>query len=145
MTTEMAERSTQGRVPARQRERAATKRTKQLQLRLSEGEHAAITEAARASGMSRGAWAAATVQASIDRHRDPLESVELRAALGELVEARAELARVGNNLNQLARRANEGTPPAVSLIEDMRDELFAVLAEIGDVTAEVGSAARRKR
>lgn len=131
--------------PAARRARSSEPRSRQLQIRLSEREFEAVSVAAEVSGLSRGAWAAATVQASIDRHRDPLASVELRAAMGELSAARLELVRVGTNLNQLAKKANEGAPVAVGVLESMHADLVAAVVAVDDAAAGLGSAARAKR
>jgi len=127
------------------RRRLVEPRSRQINVRVSDAEWAAIADAAEACGLSRGAWLAATAQASIDGHRDPLASVGLRDALAELGPLRADLAKIGTNLNQMARRANEGTPPGSKVLQVMRDQLDFALVTVGTVAAELGSAARRKR
>jgi len=127
------------------RARAETPRRNQLVVSFSDAEYAAITDAAEASQLSRGAWLAETAQASINRHRDPLAAAGHREALAEIAALRVDLAKIGTNLNQVAKRANEGTPPTEKLLAVMRDQLDVALVAVGTTTAALAAAARRKR
>ncbi|WP_270242269.1 plasmid mobilization protein [Kocuria marina] len=82
----------------------AVKRTRVVAVRLSEAEHAVWAAAAAEAGSGRlGAWVRATVAGVLSGVR----SAPARPGPPpEVAALRAELARVGNNLNQAVRAAN---------------------------------------
>lgn len=134
MTATKPATAAKGRPGAGRRRRSVEPRSRQINVRVSDAEWEAIDTAAETSGLSRGAFVAETVQASIERQRDPLASVELRRAQADLMTVRAELARVGNNLNQIARRANEGEL-VPGLVEDLRGELVTTMGQVAEASA----------
>lgn len=86
----------------------------------------AVDERAEAAGLSRSAY----IRTAVLGHpgvravpRPPVEKKLLSLAVGQL-------GRVGNNLNQLAHRANTGLPVSDAAIEPVLDEVREVLAAI---------------
>lgn len=97
-------------------------RTRRVSMSLTEAEHTAWTVAAEGARLS--VWAREQVQ-----HRLATESPG--AGQGqELGRLRADLARVGSNLNQLMRAVNQGqviaTPELVEAVDALRVELAEV-------------------
>lgn len=80
------------------------KRTRVVAVRLTEEEHAAWAAAAAEAGSGRlGTWVRTTMAGLLNGHRAaPARS----GPPPEVAALRAELARVGNNLNQAVRAAN---------------------------------------
>lgn len=101
-------------VLGRRRARGDGHRTVRVDLRLNADEAGALQQAAERTGMTRAGYAAAAALAAAGGLRAPraLLAADVRNSelLGALVAARFELAKVGVNLNQLARSANiDGT------------------------------------
>ena len=100
-------------------------RTRRVSMSLTEEEHAAWTAAAEGRGLS--AWAREQVTAQ-------LEQEQPRGNGAEVAKLRADLGRVGSNLNQLVRAVNSGqTPPSAELLQAVqatREELARVRGEL---------------
>lgn len=97
---------------ARIRKRKPRQRDRVRSVRLSPEELALIQRAAAAAGMKvAGFIAAAAVSASAFTTRDAATAalIDHRAAVREVVAARNELNRVGNNVNQIAKALNSGS------------------------------------
>jgi hypothetical protein len=75
------------------------------EFRCSEAEYAAIAAAARGSGLTSTGYAAEAALAAA-RGSQPPHSVPWREALTELMAARAQVRRFGNNVNQAVRVLN---------------------------------------
>ncbi len=115
----------------RRRARGDGHRTVRVDLRLNADEAGALQQAAERTGMTRAGYAAAAPLAAAGGIRAPraLLAADVRNSelLGALVAARFELAKVGVNLNQLARSANiDGTV----LPEQLREVLARVDAGV---------------
>jgi len=100
--------------PGRRRARGEGHRTVRVDLRLNQQEAAALRDAAGRTGLTRAGYCAAAALAAAGCTAPPralpVEDEQNRELLGALVATRFELARVGTNLNQLARSANiDGT------------------------------------
>jgi len=107
---------------ARRRGRDGGRREVRVYLRVNPDEASELQQAADRTGMSVAGYAAATALAAaagIPPPRAlPAADERTRELLGALVAARFELARVGTNLNQLAKSANiDGTVPPAQLRE----------------------------
>ena len=104
---------------------AQNPRTRRVSMSLTEEEHAAWTAAAAGRGLS--AWAREQVSAQ-------LEAGKPRGNGAEVAKLRADLGRVGSNLNQLVRAVNSGqTVPSAELLEAVqttREELARVRGEL---------------
>ncbi|PBC97294.1 mobilization protein MobC [Streptomyces sp. Ag82_O1-15] len=93
-----------GKRPARRRSRQDKQRGKRQTFRASETEAAEIDAAAEAKGISKARFIAQAVHAEL--HGRPRLGQD--DALDRLDAARVQLARVGNNLNQIAKTLNSG-------------------------------------
>jgi len=100
-------------------------------LRLSQDEAEELQQAADRTGLTLSGYAAAAALAAATRtaapRAVPAADRRTRELLGALVAGRFELAKVGNNLNQIARAANiDGTV----LPAQLRDVLARVEAGV---------------
>ncbi len=93
----------------------------------------AITLAAKVAGMTPGAWASEAAVAVAREQIAPVPTSE-RDQLREVVEASAQVRRIGNNLNQVARRIN---------MEEEAPELPTVLAMVGRALQRLDEAGAR--
>ena len=104
---------------------AQNPRTRRVSMSLTEEEHAAWTAAAAGRGLS--AWAREQVAAQ-------LEQEQPQGNGAEVAKLRADLGRVGSNLNQLVRAVNSGhAPTSTELLEAVqatREELARVRSEL---------------
>ncbi|GAB2903746.1 MobC domain-containing protein [Neomicrococcus lactis] len=100
-------------------------RTRRVSMSLTEDEHAAWTAAAQGRGLS--AWAREQVAAQ-------LEAEQPRGTGAEVAKLRADLGRVGSNLNQLVRAVNSGhapsSPELLEAVQATREELARVRGEL---------------
>lgn len=100
-------------------------RTKRVSLSLSDQEHEALVAAA--GGRRVSVWAREILL-------DGLDTSEVIHMPGEVARLRADLGRVGSNLNQLVRAVNSGqTVPSAELLEAVqatREELARVRGEL---------------
>jgi hypothetical protein len=96
-----------GRRPAGVRDRRHQRpgRPRQLKLRLSESEFAELVEAAVDAGLTPSGYAAEAALAAA-RGTRPSAGQPWRAALGEVMAARAQVRRFGVNVNQAVRVLN---------------------------------------
>lgn len=102
-------------------------------LKLRPEERVRLREAALALGIGPSSYAADAIRQAIgtERHR-PLPSP--RSALAEAVrEATGALGRVGNNVNQIARRLNSGGATYTG-------ELVAIRAALASIDARLAAA-----
>ncbi|MGH3379480.1 MAG: plasmid mobilization protein [Mycobacterium sp.] len=89
----------------RRRNESAPRRRKVGPLKLNDEEYAALTLAAEKAGLSRGAYATAAAVAVARGDLVPLPADD-RDRLRALMDARAQLRKVGGNLNQVAVKLN---------------------------------------
>lgn len=105
---------------------AVEPRTRRVSMSLTETEHRAWTEAA--GGQRLSVWARERVQEQLDADTPGVGEVQ------ELARIRADLARVGSNLNQLMRAVNQGqvvpTPQLQEAVQALAQELGAVRREL---------------
>ena len=96
----------------RDRDHARPGRTRQVKLRYTEHEYAALAAAARLAGLTVTGYAADAALAAATDVQPPSTAL-WRAALVELMEARTQVRRIGVNVNQAAAVLNAtGQPPA---------------------------------
>jgi hypothetical protein len=104
----------------------ANPRTRRVSMSLTEEEHAAWSAAAGDRGLS--AWAREQVAAQLEQEQPH------QGSGAEVAKLRADLGRVGSNLNQLVRAVNSGhAPPSAELLEAVqatRQELARVRGEL---------------
>lgn len=121
--------------PSLAAERKATRPVK-LTVRLTAEDSRGLGEAAAAMGMTPNAWAAAVV-----RHRLHGRPTLRRDHEVELIALRAEVRRIGVNVNQIARALNtavmEGAVLDLELryLDDLRAELRAHIEAVGEAFA----------
>lgn len=127
------------------RRRGSQPRTSQANIRCSEAELTEIDRAAAAAGLSRGAFVMETVMASIQGRRGPVEKLVYQEALDQLMSVGVEVAKVGRNLNQIARRVNAGESVVASHAVKVMDEVLLWGDAIDDATAVVQVEMNRKR
>lgn len=96
------------RSPGRDRRHRYPRRQRVLRLRLGDDEYDDIAAAARIAGLTPSGYAAETAVAAARGRRKALPDVAL---IQELLAARAQLRRYGNNVNQAARILNAGGDP----------------------------------
>ncbi|WP_343244519.1 plasmid mobilization relaxosome protein MobC [Streptomyces sp. SID11385] len=109
----------------RRRSRNPTERTRKTTTRLSDDEHAEIAAAARARGITVARFLATTALTSARGSTPTHSNEQLDAGIDELAALRTALARIGNNLNQIARTYNAGGEPR----EGALDHALAVLVK----------------
>lgn len=132
--------ATANRVP-RRRERPEQPRSKSVRLTYNDAELAIVREAAGRAGMAVSSWIARTALDAACGVVLPM-AAEARVALEELIQARGQLRRVGNNLNQIALVLNSrGNVPAVELDVVLR----AVAQAVGQVDVATVRVMRERR
>ena len=105
---------------------AVEPRTRRVSMSLTEAEHRAWTQAA--GGQRVSVWARERVQEQLDAGAPGVGEVQ------ELASIRADLARVGSNLNQLMRAVNQGqvvpTPQLYEAVEVLASQLGVVRRQL---------------
>jgi Mobilization protein NikA len=92
-------------VRAGRRSRHPSRRTRRLELYLSDDEHTRLKTAAQRAGLAPGAYAARAALAAADGKAAPVDA-PFREALGELIRAAGLVRRIGVNLNQAVAKLN---------------------------------------
>lgn len=127
-----------GPAPAHSQRRTRTRQNKQrpaVSVRLSTGERASVKAAADHVGASLAKFIAqAALAAAEDINRIAANLLDLRGTIRELIAARTDLARIGNNINQIARAFNSGGDPVGA---------EAALADVRRVAARLEAAAQK--
>lgn len=105
---------------------AVEPRTRRVSMSLTEAEHRAWAEAA--GGQRVSVWARERVQEQLDAESPGAGEVQ------ELARIRADLARVGSNLNQLMRAVNQGqvvpTPQLYEAVDALASQLGVVRRQL---------------
>jgi uncharacterized protein (DUF1778 family) len=127
----------------RHRSHGRPSRERRVNLRLSEGEYAALMEAAATAGLTPAGFATEAALAAARGEGMP-EHRALRAMLVELMAARTQVRRYGVNINQAVaqlqatgeapgwlERATAGADRAVARVEAVAGEVAAVLRRRG--------------
>ncbi|WUH92654.1 MobC family plasmid mobilization relaxosome protein [Streptomyces sp. NBC_00433] len=121
----------------RPQRRTRTRQNKQrtaVSVRLSTTERTEVKAAADHTGASLAKFMAqASLATAHDINRVAANLLDLRGTIRELMAARTDLARIGNNINQIARAINSGGDPIGT---------EAALAEVRRVTARLEAAAQ---
>ncbi|MFG1804983.1 MobC family plasmid mobilization relaxosome protein [Streptomyces sp. NPDC049040] len=121
----------------RPQRRSRTRQNKQrdaVSVRLSTTERAQVKAAADHTGASLAKFMAqASLAAAHDINRVAANLLDLRGTIRELIAARTDLARIGNNINQIARAINSGGDPIGA---------EAALADVRRVAARLEAAAQ---
>jgi hypothetical protein len=129
----------------RRRRRGSAPAARKVEIRLSEGEHAAIAAASargpgRALSIARFVTEAALSAAGATPPAPKVGRTPSRLALAELMDAVTAVNRTGNNLNQLARERNAtGLRPVGSW--EVEQRALAALQRLADVAERIAGGA----
>ncbi|MEU3712181.1 plasmid mobilization protein [Streptomyces catenulae] len=116
----------------RRRSRNPSERTRKTTTRLSDAEKAEITAAAKQRGVTVARFLAAA-SLSAARGTTPVHTNEqLDTAIDELAALRTALARIGNNINQIAYVHNTGGQPRPGDLDHTLTTLLRLLARVDD-------------
>lgn len=120
----------------RRRSRNPSERTRKTTTRLSDTEKAEIADAAAQRGVTVARFLAAAGLAAARGSTTLHTNERLDAAIDELAALRTALARIGNNINQIAYIHNAGGQPRPGELDHALRELARLLAHVDD-TADV--------
>ncbi|GHE61976.1 MULTISPECIES: plasmid mobilization relaxosome protein MobC [Streptomyces] len=133
---------------ARRRRRKDTQRKERVDVRYSVEEKRTILAKARSLNIAGAHYVGAVVMAHI--HGDlalPGQRTSLDDYIDELTALREQVAKIGNNANQIARKLNSGGHPhpgdTAALVQAERT-LGAVRAAISEIAAAANQAATNK-
>ncbi|MFG2406113.1 MobC family plasmid mobilization relaxosome protein [Streptomyces brevispora] len=121
----------------RRRSRNPSERTRKTTTRLSDDEKAEIAAAAAQRGVTVARFLAT---AGLTAARGPAavhRNDRLDAAIDELAALRTALARIGNNINQIAYVLNSGSRPRVDELEHALSVLIRLLGRLDDVANDL--------
>ena len=119
------------------------KRNHVIKTRLNDDEYESFLQRMEVYGMNQSAFIRKAISGASIRPIivASLVNDELLAAIGKLT---AEFGRIGNNLNQIARRLNEWQAPYPALAKELRDAAvdlaslkFDVMKMVGDTLGNV--------
>ncbi|WP_236655453.1 plasmid mobilization relaxosome protein MobC [Streptacidiphilus carbonis] len=115
------------RAPKRRREREADgRRTNRFLVSYSGTELAIVTEAAARDNQALASWVG-TAALDVATEKVVPVSVDARDVLAELIQARNQVSRIGNNVNQMAKALNaDGTVTGDQLLAAMEAVLQSV-------------------
>ncbi|MFE1764708.1 MobC family plasmid mobilization relaxosome protein [Streptomyces angustmyceticus] len=116
----------------RRRSRNPSERTRKTTTRLSDTEHAEIVTAAAQRGVTVARFIAAAGLAAARGSTTLHSNEQLDAAIDELAALRTALARVGNNINQIAFVYNAGGQPRPGELDYALATLTRLLSRIDD-------------
>ncbi len=125
----------------RRRPRAAVPRNRRVDLRVSDDELLELRKRAAESGVSIQRM---MVDAVLQNPGDSSGAVD-SAAAAELVEARRELARIGNNVNQLVRVAHNSQNGDLDALAKQGRELLRGLALAHQAVQDAAAGLGRRR
>ncbi|MFJ4686229.1 plasmid mobilization relaxosome protein MobC [Streptomyces sp. NPDC088789] len=133
---------------ARRRTREHTQRTHRVDVRYSLEEKAAIQRKARSLNIAGAHYVGAVVMAHL--HGDltlPGQRTPVDDYIDELNALRAQVARIGGNINQIARKLNTGGHPHpgdTAALAQAERTLTAVRTAVGEIAAAANQAVTRK-
>ncbi|MFE4910798.1 MobC family plasmid mobilization relaxosome protein [Streptomyces sp. NPDC056652] len=121
----------------RRRTRNPSERTRKTTTRLSDTEKTEIAEAATKRGVTVARFLAVS-GLSAARGCAPVHSNDqLDTAIDELAALRTALARIGNNINQIAFALNSGGQPCAGELEHALGALTGLLARVDDAANDL--------
>ncbi|MGW5197984.1 plasmid mobilization relaxosome protein MobC [Streptomyces spiralis] len=133
---------------ARRRKRKDTQRKERVDVRYSVEEKSAILAKARSLNIAGAHYVGAVVMAHI--HGDlalPGQRTPLDDYIDELTALREQVAKIGNNVNQITRKLNSGGPPDPgdsAAMSQAERTLTAVRAAVGAIAAAANQVVTKK-
>ncbi|WP_252934629.1 plasmid mobilization protein [Streptomyces sp. Vc714c-19] len=118
--------------PPRRRRRNPSERTRKTTTRLSDDEKAEIDAAAATRNVTVARFLAAAGLSAARGSTTLHTNEQLDAAIDELTALRTALARIGNNINQIAYVLNSGSRPRVGELDRALEVLTRVLSCLDD-------------
>lgn len=116
-------------------------RPRQVRVRYTDQEYAAVERAAHAAGLTTTGYVAeAALAAALSL--EPPRWAPWRTALVELMETRRQIRRIGVNINQAARALN-ATGEAPAWIEQALTMTTRSMARVDDAAADIAALAHR--
>ncbi|MFJ4007366.1 plasmid mobilization protein [Streptomyces sp. NPDC090023] len=116
----------------RRRSRNPRERTRKTTTRLSDEEKAEISAAAAQRGITVARFLAVTSLAAARGSTSLHTNERLDTAIDELVAVRTALARIGNNINQIAYIHNAGGQPRPGALDQALATLTRLMARVDD-------------
>lgn len=133
---------------ARRRQRKETQRKERVDVRYSTDEKTAILAVARSLNIAAAHYVGAVVMAHV--HGDlalPGQRTQLDDYIDELTALRSEVAKIGHNVNQIAKKLNSGGRPHhgdTALLDHAERVLGAVGTAVRHIAAATNQAAATK-
>ncbi|MFD4361694.1 plasmid mobilization protein [Streptomyces anulatus] len=121
----------------RRRSRNPSERTRKTTTRLSDDEKAEIAAAATQRSVTVARFLAAAGLAAARGSTALHTNERLDAAIDELAALRTALARIGNNINQIAYVLNSGSRPRVGELDHALTALTRLLARVDDAANDL--------
>jgi Bacterial mobilisation protein (MobC) len=113
-------------------------RARTMTVRFTDGELARVRAAAERAGIAASAWVGELALDAAEHRAMPPGWLH-REVMAELVRLRAQIAWVGNNVNQIARAINSGIVPDVDM-----QPVLARLAEVAESIEQAAEQVRRR-
>lgn len=125
------------RAPKRRREREADgRRTNRFLVSYNDSELAIVTEAAARDNQALASWVGATAL-NVAKEKVVPVSTDARDVLAELIQARNQASRIGNNVNQIAKALNaDGSVTGAQLTATM-DAIVKAIQRMDEATRQV--------
>ncbi|MBP3080741.1 hypothetical protein WP39_25475, partial [Streptomyces sp. 604F] len=121
----------------RRRSRNPSERARKTTTRLSDTEKTEISDAATQRGVTVARFLATAGLSAARGHAAVHSNDQLDAAIDELAALRTALARIGNNINQIAFVLNSGGHPRAGELEHALGTLTALLARVDDAANDL--------
>ncbi|MFJ7773436.1 plasmid mobilization protein [Streptomyces sp. NPDC097107] len=121
----------------RRRRRNPSERARKTTTRLSDAEKAEIAEAATERGLTVARFLATAGLSTARGHAAVHSNDQLDSAIDELAASRTALARIGNNINQIAFVRNSGCYPRAGELEHALGALTGLLARVDDAANDL--------
>ncbi|MFE0121197.1 plasmid mobilization relaxosome protein MobC, partial [[Kitasatospora] papulosa] len=121
----------------RRRSRNPSERARKTTTRLSDTEKTEISDAATQRGVTVARFLATAGLSAARGHAAVHSNDQLDAAIDELAALRTALARIGNNINQIAFVLNSGGHPRAGELEHALGVLTGLLARVDDAANDL--------
>lgn len=125
------------RAPLRRREReSGGRRDTRIKVSYSEAELAIVGEAAARDNQALAAWVGA---AALDVAKEKVVpvSADARDVLTDLIQARNQVSRIGNNVNQIAKALNSEGEVTAAQIAAVLESAFRAIHRLDEATRQV--------